>query len=108
MSDIITDLTEKKFEAAISTGVCLVDFWAPWCGPCKMQTPILEDQVAPAIAGRAKIYKVNVDEAAELARQFKVRSIPTLMIFKDGALVQQLVGMQRGEALVAALEEALA
>jgi len=72
-----------------------------------MQTPILEQQVAPAVAGRAKIAKVNVDDAKELAVRFGVKSIPALFLFKDGQVVQQLVGLQRGDALVKAIEAAL-
>lgn len=85
----------------------LVDFWAPWCGPCQMQTPILEKQVAPAVSGRAKVCKVNVDEAQGLAVRFGVKGIPAIFIFKDGEVVQQFTGLQRGDALVSALEAAL-
>jgi thioredoxin 1 len=107
MSGQVVDLTNETFDATVGSGVSLVDFWAPWCGPCKMQTPVLEQQVAPAVAGRAKVCKVNVDEARELAVRFGVKSIPALFIFKDGQVVQQFVGLQRGDALVKALETAL-
>jgi len=107
MAGNLLELTNADFDAAVASGVCLVDFWAPWCGPCKMQTPILEQQVAPAVAGRAKIVKVNVDDAKELAVRFGVKSIPALFLFKDGQVVQQLVGLQRGDALVKAIESAL-
>jgi thioredoxin 1 len=107
MSDQLVELTNETFDAAVGSGVSLVDFWAPWCGPCKMQTPILEQQVAPAMAGRAKLCKVNVDEAQELAVRFSVKGIPALFVFKDGQVVQQFVGLQRGDALVKALEAAL-
>ena len=102
----IVVLGNKNFKLALKKEILLVDFWAPWCGPCKMQTPILE-QVATTIGDRAAICKVNVDEAQALAQRFAVRSIPTLVIFKDGQSVQQLVGLQRADALVKALEEAL-
>jgi thioredoxin 1 len=72
-----------------------------------MLTPILETQVAPAVAGRAKIAKVNVDEARDLAVKFGIRSIPALLVFKNGKLVQQMVGLQSGDALVKAIEAAL-
>ena len=107
MAGVLLDLTNTDFDATVANGVTLVDFWAPWCGPCKMQTPILEQQVAPAMAGRAKIAKVNVDDAKELAVRFGVKSIPALFLFKDGQVVQQFVGLQRGDALVKALDDAL-
>ena len=107
MAGVLLDLTNTDFDATVASGVTLVDFWAPWCGPCKMQTPILEQQVAPAMAGRAKIAKVNVDDAKELAVRFGVKSIPALFLFKDGQVVQQFVGLQRGDALVKALDDAL-
>jgi len=103
----LMELSVADFDATVANGVSLVDFWAPWCGPCKMQTPILEQQVAPVMAGRVKIAKVNVDDAKELAIRFGVKSIPALFIFKDGQVVQQYVGLQRGDALVKALEETL-
>lgn len=107
MAGHLLELTTADFDATVATGVTLVDFWATWCGPCQMQTPILEQQVVPAMAGRAKIAKVNVDQARELAVRYAVKSIPALMIFKDGQVVQQFVGLQRGDALVKALEAAL-
>ena len=107
MSNQLTDITNETFDATVGSGVALIDFWAPWCGPCKMQTPILEQQVLPFMEGRAKICKVNVDEAKELAVRFGVKSIPAIFIFKDGQVVQQFTGLQRGDALVAALEAAL-
>jgi thioredoxin 1 len=107
MSANLLTLTPETFDAAIAEGVTLVDFWAPWCGPCKMLTPILETQVAPALAGRAKIAKVNVDEARDLAVKYGVRSIPALFVFKNGQVVQQMVGLQSGDALVKAVEAAL-
>lgn len=106
MSGNLLDLTVDNFDATVATGVTLVDFWATWCGPCQMQTPILEQQVVPAMAGRAKVAKVNVDDARDLAARFAIRSIPALFIFKDGQVVQQFVGLQRGDALVKALEAA--
>jgi len=99
MSDNIKELTVDNFNEAIASGTVLVDFWAPWCGPCKMQTPILE-KVAPQVEGKAVIAKVNVDENAPLAAQFGVRSIPTLMLFKDGEKVQDYIGVQQEAALL--------
>ncbi len=108
MSGSLLELTVADFDATVANGVTLVDFWATWCGPCQMQTPILEQQVAPAVSGRAKVAKVNVDQARDLAVRYGVKSIPALFIFKDGQVVQQFVGLQRGDALVKAVEAALA
>ena len=107
MAGHLMELTTADFDGTVAAGVTLVDFWATWCGPCQMQTPILEQQVAPAMAGRAKIAKVNVDTDKELAVRYGVKSIPALFIFKDGQVVQQFVGLQRGDALVKALDAAL-
>jgi thioredoxin 1 len=106
MAGSLLELTAADFDATIASGVTLVDFWATWCGPCQMQTPILEQQVAPSVAGKAKIAKVNVDQARDIAVRYGVKSIPALFIFKDGQVVQQYVGLQRGDALVKAIEAA--
>ena len=102
MSEKVIELTVDNFNESIASGPVLVDFWAPWCGPCKMQAPIL-DKVAEAVEGKAVIAKVNVDEHAPLAAQFGVRSIPTLLLFKDGEKVQDFIGVQQEAALVEAL-----
>lgn len=99
MSEKLKDLTADNFNETIASGTVLVDFWAPWCGPCKMQTPILE-KVADKIGDKAVIAKVNVDEAPTLAAQFGVRSIPTLILFKDGQKVKDFIGVQQESALV--------
>jgi thioredoxin 1 len=105
MSQSILQLNDKTFDATIKQGVVLVDFWAPWCGPCRMQLPILE-QVAGRVAGKATIAKVNVDEAPELAGRFGIQSIPTLLLFKDGQQVRQFVGTQTDRVLMSAIEAA--
>ncbi len=102
----LQELTGADFDTTVAQGVTLVDFWAPWCGPCRMQTPILE-QLVGTLAGRAKVAKVNVDEARDLALKFSVRSIPALMVFKDGKVAKQFTGLTRADQLLAAIEEAL-
>lgn len=91
-------LTKENFTQSIESGVSLVDFWAPWCGPCKMQLPIVEE-LATELEGQATIGKINVDEQPELASQFGVMSIPTLILFKDGQPVDKLVGLQSKDSL---------
>jgi len=100
------ELSDSSFIEEIKSGITLVDFWAPWCGPCKMQIPIL-DQVAEKIGDKATIAKVNVDDFPAPAAQFGVRGIPTLILFKDGEVVQQFVGVQQKDVLTGAIESAL-
>jgi len=99
-------LNEANFDSQIGQGVVLVDFWATWCGPCKIQGPIVE-QVAKQIGAAAKVAKLDVDTAKEIAQKFGIDSIPTLIVFKDGKPVQQFVGITQAETLVAAIQAAL-
>jgi thioredoxin 1 len=103
-------LTQENFsEEVLKSDVpVLVDFWAPWCGPCKVQGPIVEELSAEYEGKPAKIAKVNVDENAALASQYGVMSIPTLMVFKGGQPVDQLVGLQQKDTLKERLEKAMA
>jgi len=103
MANGVIELNEGNFANTVSNGVVLVDFWAPWCGPCQVQGPILE-KAAAEIGEKAVIAKVNVDEAPTLAAQFGIRSIPTLILLKDGEIQQQFLGVQQAPALVSAID----
>ncbi len=101
------ELTGSNFEATLADGVSLVDFWAPWCGPCRMIAPVIEE-LAEDYDGKANICKVNTDEEQEIAVKFGIRSIPTIMFFKNGELVDQIVGAQSKQALSEKLDALLA
>jgi len=106
MSDLIQVVEADDFATVTQSGVVLVDFFAVWCRPCRMQLPILE-QLAPDFEGRAKIIKVDTDRAQSVAVRFGVQSIPTLIVLKDGEKVAQFVGVQQAETLRAALEKVI-
>jgi thioredoxin 1 len=106
MMNGVVDLNNDNFGETVASGVTLVDFWAPWCGPCMMQGPIVE-KVAEKIGDKAKVAKVNVDEGQTVAAQYGIRSIPTLIVFKDGQPLRQFVGVQSEADLVAAIEQAV-
>lgn len=102
-AELVT-LNESNFDASVAEGVTLVDFWAPWCGPCRMQTPVLED-LAGQVASAVRIAKVNVDEQPALAGRFQVSGIPLLVVLKDGREVQRMVGLQTKQALMSVLSQ---
>ena len=98
------NVTDQDFQNEVieSPQPVLVDFWAPWCGPCRMMSPVV-DELANDIGDKVKVVKVNVDEAAEAAARFSIQSIPTFAIVKDGVVQRQLGGIQSKEALQEAL-----
>ena len=104
MSDVIHLTTGAFPKASSQPQPVLIDFWAPWCGPCRMQGPIL-DEVARTVGAKAIVAKVNVDEEPMLASQFGVQSIPTLVILKDGRIQQRFVGVQPAHVLTNALQQ---
>jgi len=105
MSDLIKNITDADFEATIANGVTLIDFWAPWCGPCKTIAPFL-DELAGEYEGRLQLAKINIDENQNVASQFGVMSIPTLILFKDGQKVAQKVGGSAKSALKEFIDQA--
>ena len=104
-SNIVT-LTEANFEQEVLNAPTpvLVDFWAEWCGPCKMIAPIL-DELASEYDGKVKVGKVNIDEFQSIATEYGIRAIPTLLIFKDGEVAEQVVGMRSKRDLKANLDK---
>jgi thioredoxin 1 len=108
-SDLIKHVTDASFEADVlkSAQPILVDYWAEWCGPCKMIAPIL-DEVSTAYQGKLGIAKMNVDENREIPAKFGIRGIPTLMLFKDGQLAATKVGALSKAQLIAFIDQQLA
>lgn len=99
------EFTDQNFEQEVlkSDKPVLVDFWAPWCGPCQMMGPIIND-LAVEMGGKAKVGKLNVDENPDTAAQFGIMSIPSIKIFKDGKVVKEFVGVQNKDGLKTELE----
>lgn len=91
------ELNASNFESTIKDGVVVVDFWAPWCGPCRMVAPVIEE-LAADYDGKAKICKVNTDENQDIAAKFGIRSIPTIMFFKNGQQVDTIIGAAAKQA----------
>lgn len=97
------DITDKTFEQETKDGLVIVDFWAEWCGPCRIQTPILEE-LENELDGKLKVTKLNVDENQTVPQEFGIMSIPTLLIKKDGQTVEKLVGVRTKEMLMETLQ----
>ncbi|QFR38940.1 thioredoxin [Candidatus Gracilibacteria bacterium 28_42_T64] len=91
-------LNEENFKDTIKEGITLVDFWAEWCGPCQQMLPILED-FSKEMEGKMKVGKVNVDENPGISAEYRVMSIPTLIVLKDGEMVEQMVGVKSSDEL---------
>ncbi len=92
------ELNASNFDNTVAEGVSLVDFWAPWCGPCRMIAPVIEE-LAADFDGKAKICKVNTDEEQDVAIKYGIRSIPTILFFKNGELVDQMIGASSKQVL---------
>jgi thioredoxin 1 len=99
-------LTDKTFEQTIKKGITLVDFWAVWCGPCKKQGPII-DKIAEEYGSKAKICKIDIDQNPVISTKYNVTLIPTILIFKNGKVVQKYVGLQQKDVLVNKIKELL-
>lgn len=106
MSNDVLILDNGNFDSTISEGVTMVDFWAEWCGPCKMMLPYI-DGAAEDLMGKAKVAKVNVDDNENLAARFGIMSIPTVIIFKDGMAKEKMIGLRQKSALVGAVSKYL-
>jgi len=108
MAGNLIELTDAEFDSVVngSDVPVLVDFWAPWCGPCKMLTPIIEE-IANEYAGRAKVCKVNTDDNRDSAIDFGIQAIPTLILFKGGKVEKKWVGLTSKKDIVSAMESLL-
>jgi thioredoxin 1 len=108
MAGNVIELNDAAFDETVhnSDMPVLVDFWAPWCGPCKMMAPIIED-VANTYSNRAKVCKLNTDDARDSAMEFSINAIPTLILFKDGQMQKKWVGLTSKKDISAAIDELL-
>jgi thioredoxin 1 len=108
MAGNVIELTDASFDEVIHNSdiPVLVDFWAPWCGPCRMLAPIIEE-IANEYAGKAKVCKLNTDEARDSAIEFGINAIPTTILFKNGQIHKKWVGLTSKKVLTAAIDESL-
>lgn len=101
-NNTVRELSESTFDAAVAAGISVVDFWAPWCGPCRMMGPVLHE-LAGQEGGDVTIAKVNVDNSPHLAARFRVQAIPLIVVLRDGLEVARLVGLQTKESVKRAI-----
>ena len=107
MAGNLVELTDGDFESTINSGQpVLVDFWAPWCGPCKMLAPVVAE-IADEYAGQATICKMNTDDHREAAVEYAISAIPTVILFQDGQMVKKWVGLTTKQEMTAAIDELL-
>jgi len=100
----VPELTSQTFDETVAEGVTLIDFWAEWCGPCKMIAPMI-DELAAEYDGKAKVVKINIDNEPDLAVRFNVNSIPTLLIIKNGEEANRFIGVRSKSDIAAALDD---
>jgi thioredoxin 1 len=105
-SDKVKTFTDSNFDEEVKTGVVLIDFWAEWCGPCRRLAPTV-DALATEYDGRATVAKMNVDENPNIPGRFMIRGIPTMLIFKNGELADQIVGLAAKEDIAKKLDQQL-
>ena len=108
MAENVIELTDATFDQVVHSSdvPVLVDFWAPWCGPCRMMAPIVEE-IADKYAGRAKVCKLNTDDARDSAMEFGISAIPTTILFKNGQVQKKWVGLTSKKELTAAIDQLL-
>ncbi len=105
-SNAVITLTDQTFDSKINTGVTLVDFWATWCKPCRAQGPVIEE-IGKDMAGKVTVGKLDIDENPSIVSRFGIENIPTMIIFKNGKVVQQFIGLTAKEDIVSALNKQL-